>query len=185
MAHAYAEISSKMKLDFAYVMNLGRLDKVLPMVGSPFGDTPFGGWVTGVKFHLTACGVEGPSRPIYRLYSILFRKMLRLKTLTTVMVPDELLPSCVGRWKIAERKKVTSIIDVQRRGSQTANTLGARTALGIADQGFVILAYGSIAERKGITQLLSAVNLLPPEYRITVLLAWCPNGGYQGNVGPA
>ena len=166
---AYQDLQSSTKIDFAYVMNLTRIDKVLAITGSPFGKTPFGGWLLGLKFHLRECGVESPARRSDSLYQFLFKRMLAIKTLKAPMVPDELLPGYAARHKMSQ---VVSIIDVQPGTGVTSMTKEeARKLLGIAPEKFVLLAYGSMAKRKGIGQLLKAAGSLPADAPIVVLLA--------------
>ena len=127
---AYSSLRSYCEPDFAYVMNLNCIDKVLPMVGSPFGATAFGGWLNGTKFHLRGCGVKIPFRWTHPVAGALFHRMLECETLTAVLAPDELLPRYLATRWTRQAAKVNSIIDVAAGDSPEPRDR-ARAALGI------------------------------------------------------
>mgnify|MGYP000867393050 CR=1 FL=1 len=153
---------SKRMPDLAFVMNLGHFEKAISVFGSPFGDIPWGGLLISGKFHRHPLGV-GPKSRSDVLYRYLFERMLGIKTLRAVGVIDELFLSYVQKIGLDKSSKVTYIPDVgQLRGAQTK--VQARRDLGIREDAFVVLVYGSLSRRKGVEELRRALHQddIPP-----------------------
>jgi hypothetical protein len=78
--------------DIIYVFCLDDIDKIMSLLGSPFGHKPFAGLLMAIRFHHKRVGVKGVATRWDRLYEILFKRLLRIKSLKALNVIDE--PLC-------------------------------------------------------------------------------------------
>lgn len=168
MQEAYRRVRKEMGADIIYVINLDLIDKVVGLLGSPFDETPFAGMLMSIKFHRHDMGV-GPQRRSDLLYRWLFKRLTSIARLRFVAVVDEAFDTYVRRASDIDRQKIRFVPDVGHlSGAETH--LDARNHLGIAAEDFTILVYGSLTARKGVSELLRAVQVLR-DPRIRVLVA--------------
>ena len=168
---AYAEGYQALpeKPDAVYMVNLDQIDLPMSILGSPFGDAPFTGILMGRNFHCGPMGIKTPPpRPRERLMGPVFRGMARIPTLKRVLVLDETMVEYVKREGLKAAPKMFHVPDI-------ASLSGAcvpddpRAALGIPADRFVLLSYGALGERKGVVELVAAVERCDP--RVVLLLA--------------
>lgn len=159
--------------DIVYLVNLDYCDKIISLRGSPFGQVPFSGMMMDVKYHRSVMGIGPPARS-NRLYESLFRRLLRLPTLHTATVIDEAFLSYIKRINCLEYRKIRFVPDVGQV-SGTESREAARSALGFQADDFVILIYGSLTGRKGIRELLDAIDMPLVPKQIKLLVAGKPD----------
>jgi glycosyltransferase involved in cell wall biosynthesis len=170
--------------DLIYCINLDYFEKALSLRGSPFGAIPFAGMLMNPKFHRAPMGLGPPSRADF-LYRILSKRMLAIKSLRWLMVVDRPFRDFCRQQRFVHADKIRLIADVGEV-SQAKYSGSAREGLGIQPGAFVILLYGSLSRRKGVEDLLRAVQSLgqpevvalvagKPDRTITAMLSspWC------------
>lgn len=176
---AYRNVVVPQRPDAIYVVNFDNMDKVLAILGSPFGRTPFSGMLMSVRFHHRHVGVRDPGTRSDRLFEWLFYRVLRLPTLCALTTINQPLLDYVRRRKLRECEKIHYTPDIAvMRGQIERNA--ARNRLGIQDQQVVILVYGTLSPRKGIRELLKAVADPSCPETTTVLLAGEQDEDIQG-----
>lgn len=168
-AKAYRAIRHGVKPDVIYVNHLAYCDKVMAIVGSPFGETPVVGMLMGLKFHHRRMGIIGPGSRNDWCYEKLFARLLRVSELASVLVIDPLLVPYMEQRSRKGADKITYVPDVAHlSGSLTRER--ARRALAIEDHTIVVLVYGSLNERKGIDRLVAALHYLGDDANAVVAL---------------
>ncbi len=161
LARGFSKLPGGREPDFVYVVNLDHFDKVLSLKGSPFGRLPFGGMMMSVKFHRHAMGLGPESRNDF-FYGWLFRRMLAIPDLKFCTVVDEPFMEYAAGQDRREYRKLVHVPDVgELRGDMSRE--GARRKLGIGEGRFVVLVFGTLTRRKGIRELLQAVEELSRE----------------------
>jgi glycosyltransferase involved in cell wall biosynthesis len=144
--------------DFIYVVNLDALDKAAAILGSPFGDTPFGGMMVLPRFHHRAAGLVSAGSRCDRLYGHLFASLLRTKSLRLVTTIDPLLAPWCRDLGLRESHKVAFVPDIGDLSPDEFSRSGARSMLGLNQDAFVLLVYGLINPSKGVRELLQAID---------------------------
>lgn len=164
----FSQIQSELLPDLVYVINLDYFDKVLGLLGSPFGHVPFSGMLMTINFHHRAMKVGTSSRND-KLYKFLFDRMLQISYLKTVPIIDHNVLKYVHQFWRDEYRKLRFIPDVGELTGQESRE-SSRIKLNIPQKSFLILVYGSLTIRKNIQKLLEAVSLIP-DIEICILLA--------------
>ena len=158
--------------DLIYFVNLDYFEKALSLLGSPVGNRPFAGMLMNPKFHRASTGLGPPSRADF-IYRLMFKRLLAIGGLRKLLVIDGPFRDFCRQRRFANADKISLVSDVGEL-SRLEPRSSARASLGIAPDAFVILVYGSLTRRKGIEQLLSAVqNLGDPD--VMVLVAGKPD----------
>jgi glycosyltransferase involved in cell wall biosynthesis len=142
--------------DFIYIVNIDHIDKIMAILGTPFGKFKFSGMMMNIKFHRNQMQIGSSSRSDW-LYEKLFLKVLKIKTLKYLTVIDEPFSHYARRSEEPGYGKLILVPDV---GDLHGNisVMNARTFLGIPDNSFAILVYGALTPKKGVEQLLQAVS---------------------------
>jgi len=167
---AVAQIATAKMPDVVYMVNIDIFDKAVAVLGSPFGRLPWVGMMMCLKFHRYHVGI-GPRSRSDALYRWLFQRLLRIDTLKAVTVIDQaFLKYATENLKESEYSKLAFVPDVgELAGSESKAE--ARRRLGIANDSWVVLVYGSLSARKGVKELLAAMNENVMEKSVTVHLA--------------
>jgi glycosyltransferase involved in cell wall biosynthesis len=157
ISKGFRALPSDVQPDFIYVVNLDHCDKIISLLGSPFGNFMFSGMMMGLNYHRLKMGI-GPAGRSDRLYAWLFRRLLKLPTIRKVAVIDEVFIEYAGRAECSGYSKLHFVPDPgELRGHETRDQ--ARATLGILRDRFIILVYGSLTLRKGIRELLNTLVL--------------------------
>lgn len=158
LAEACASNNHFEDFDLIYCVNLDYFEKALALRGSPFGRRPFAGMLMNPKFHLAPLALGPPSRS-NRVYRLLFQRLLRLHNLTRLMVIDRSFYEFCLQQRFDNVDKICVVGDVGELALQMPSTL-SRHRIDLPLDAFVILVYGSLSRRKGVEQLLKAVEAL-------------------------
>jgi glycosyltransferase involved in cell wall biosynthesis len=172
LARACTENNRFRDFDLIYCINLDYFEKALSVRGSPFGNRPFAGMLMNPKFHMAPLGLGPPSRSD-RIYRVLFKRMLRIRTLKRLIVIDTPFQEFCLRERFANAEKICVVADVGELSLQYP-VASARNTLGLSSDAFVILLYGSLSRRKGVEQLLRAVESLG-DAQVVALVAGKPD----------
>jgi len=158
--------------DLIYCVNLDYFEKALSLFGSPFGNRPFTGMLMNPKFHRAPTGLGPPSRADF-VYRLMFKRLLAIRGLRRLLVIDGPFCDFCRQRRFAHADKISLVSDVGEL-SRLETRSSARASLGVASDAFVILVYGSLTRRKGIEQLLRALEKLgDPD--VIVLVAGKPD----------
>ena len=154
----FLALRKSVSIDSIYMVNIDQADLAIAIKGSPFGKAPFSGMLIGRQFH------QG-NRLRDRLFRPVFRRLLKLATLRKLLLLDELLVDHVKNWPGAS--KVVHSPDVGTL-APLGSSVSPRSALGIPNDQFIVLAFGALSLRKGIKEVLDSVVMSP---QVSLLLA--------------
>lgn len=136
----------------------------LPLLGTPFGHTPWVGITMRSTFHHHKVGVRTPGRPLAdTVKAQLFRRAARTKGLQTLLSIDPTLPDWCDHALHGRGAAIRYLAD-PFPDVTIENPLIARQRLGLRDDTRYVLVYGSITERKGIYELIEGLGRMdePP-----------------------
>lgn len=155
--------------DVAFMLNLDRADLPIALLGSPFGRVPFGGFLMGRQFHCPAVGVKTPPlRRRDKMAEPVFHRLLKQPRLRRVLSVDETLLTYAKKLQPTGWEKVAHVHDAAYINLTLAAS-NPRQTLGLPSDRFILLAYGSLSLRKGIEELLAAMEHASP--RVALALA--------------
>ncbi len=142
--------------DYIMIPYLDYLAHAASLLGSPFGDTPWGGVLINPDFHLREMGVEAPRDSERRIKGRLFSRLLAVETLRVAFTLDELLLEYARRkWTPEAAAKVRPLpepVELAGGGSREE----ARRRLSLKPAEAVILVYGVMDHSKGLDLLLES-----------------------------
>lgn len=157
LTKAYRKVRRTFSPDAIYVNDLNYCDKIIGVMGSPFGEVPVLGMLLGPKFHHRTMGVIVPVNRYDWLHEKLFTFLLSARALSSVLVIDPLLKPFMSNKAHKNYKKIILISDAaQLSGNSTR--VGARRALGLDEHQVVVLVYGALDLRKGIKSVVAALR---------------------------
>ena len=143
--------------DLAVVPYLDYCSYAIGLMGSPFGHTPFSGIVMRPDFHWPEQGVVSPAPRQERLKRWLFLRLLANRRLKCLLTIDPSLRDWVVKHQPTGHERLRYAddpSDMQGIGDRAA----ARRHFGLRRCANVVLLYGSIDLRKGVTPLLEAIT---------------------------
>ncbi|MFW8602430.1 glycosyltransferase [Desulfobacterota bacterium M19] len=175
---AYQQLMSSAMPDFVYLTNLDYCDKIISLLGSPFGNMPFGGLYLAPKFHHRRMRVLSPASRQEWLSEKLFHRLVKVPTMRVLNVIDEPLSDFVSIEKRQGYEKVQYVPDAAFIEGVTSRQ-EARRFLGIAEGQFAVLVYGALSSRKGVSSLLDAVAVIESSMDVVVILAGKQDAGTQ------
>ena len=150
------------------MINIDHFDKILAILGSPFGKYEFSGMMMNIKFHRKIMSIGATSRSDW-LYKKLLLNVLKIQKLKKLTIIDEPFYEYSEKYMQKHFNKISLIPDVgDIYGSESQDE--ARNNLRIQKDKFVILVYGVLTKKKGIKQLLRSVIEFNSS-KLTVLLA--------------
>lgn len=158
--HAYRLVSAFLPTALVVVPYVDYFLYALPFLGSPFGTTPWIGITMRSTFHHHQVGVKAPARPLVNaVKSGLFRQAVQVRGMRALLSIDPTLPEWSARWLGKRAAEVAYLADPfpDARADDPAQS---RARLGLGT-GRLLLVYGSITERKGIRELIAALEHMP------------------------
>ena len=139
-----------------FVPYLNLIDKVVPILGSPFGAAPWSGIVMRDTFHHEAMGIPGRRRRSDLVKQWLFLALLRDRRLTCLFTIDPSLPEWLRQRKPHSADRLAWLPEpVAMRGE--AMRAAVRLALSIPAASRVLLVYGVIDARKRLEAVIEAL----------------------------
>lgn len=130
---------------------------MMGLLGSPFGDTSFEGIVMRPDFHWRKMGVIAPMSKLRFIKLMLFKRLLVLKVLTKIATIDPSLFDWVQHDKPHSYRKVSYMEDASDMNG-VGDINQARKYFNIPQNERVILLFGSIDLRKGVSLLLEVLK---------------------------
>lgn len=153
----YRAVQRIERVDYVFIPYLDYCLYAFGLLGSPFGDTRWGGICMRPSFHYKRFGVIAPIPRFSNIKRRLFLRVLEIKTLRSVYAIDELLPRFISEVHPDLCGRLQHVAEpAELNGIHTRAS--AREALGIAEEAIVVLVYGAINERKGLDALIEASN---------------------------
>lgn len=143
--------------DHVFVPHLDYCSYATAIMGSPFGDTPWGGLIINPTFHLSAEGIEAPSSSLQRFKERAFYRLLGDPTLRMVLTLDETLVQRAQQVRPGAASKLAMVPEpAELLGTHSRES--ARRMLGIPADATIALVYGALDASKGIDSLLAATE---------------------------
>ncbi|RKP51262.1 glycosyltransferase [Trinickia fusca] len=158
--HAYELVNAFQPVARVVVPYVDYFLYALPFLGSPFGMTPWIGITMRSTFHHRKVGVKAPARPVVNaIKSCLFRQAVQVRGMRTMLSIDPTLPEWSIRWLGKRAAEVAYLAD-PFPDAHADDPAQARARLGLGT-GRLLLVYGSITARKGIRELVAALEQMP------------------------
>jgi glycosyltransferase involved in cell wall biosynthesis len=125
---------------------------------SPFGKTPWIAIVMGMTFHHASIGLRTPRRPVVDLTkAVLFRRAMRSRGLRALFTIDPTLPDWFVSTNPGPSAPLSYVADPFPE-TRPVDTQLARVRLRLDPHLRYLLVYGAIGERKGIRELMLALE---------------------------
>jgi len=156
----HTSIDKNRKVDFVLLPYGDYCLNAFGLLGSPFGKSAWGAICMRPAFHLKECGVIAPTTVLLNIKRHLFKRALQIKTLNTLFSIDELLPTYINKKYPKIANKLVYLPDPAEPPMNLDST-ELRQRYRIPLNAKLILVYGAINERKGILNLLDALELSP------------------------
>ena len=153
-------ICAKKTIDYIFLPYADYCLNAIGLLGSPFGKTSWGGICMRPTFHFKSCGVVAPSPAILHIKKLLFMRVLSINTLRKMFSIDELLAGYIQEHYSKLADKLIYLPDPVEP-SKNFDNVELRQRYNIPEKVKLILVYGAIDERKGIFNLLDALELSP------------------------
>lgn len=165
----FKKIQSQFDFNIIYMPTVDWLAKAMEVFGSPFSSTSFVALYMSPKHHRKSMGLGPASRHDW-LYKKMFQRLLRIPTLRSVLVIDEFFQDyCKEQYGLLAQK-VEYVPDFGKiRGVGTKEE--CRAKIGISCKSKLLLVYGSLTKRKGIMQLIEALDRPDSPKDLKVVLA--------------
>lgn len=156
-AHAYSLATELAPIALVAVPYVDYFLYALPFLGSPFGGTAWIGITMRATFHHRYVGVKAPSRPFANVAkAALFRRAVGTRGLRTLLSIDPTLSDWSARAMPKAHAKIAYLAD-PFPDARADDPAAARARLRFGP-GPHLLVYGSITERKGIRELVAALE---------------------------
>lgn len=143
--------------DVVLAMDLDSMDKMIGWLGSPTGTVPLVGVLVHAKFHLSIPGRSGLRD---RLLRVAFWRLLRRPEVAAVCPIDPRLKEALRGGTGRLVKKIVPIAE-PTQAVPSLSQAEARQRLRIPADAQVVLAYGALTLRKGLPELLMALEEAP------------------------
>ncbi len=154
----YRDLVEPYAPDVVHLLDVDPIGMAVSVMGSPFGEAPWSTLWLRPRFHHPAMGVETPVSFLHRIGGPLaLGRLLSIPSLVALLAVDETLPEWLRMKKFRGRAKVQYIPDLGSVGN-LVDQREARFRLHLDTTRFWLLCYGALSSRKGIRQLLEALD---------------------------
>ena len=150
---AFEKARGLAQIDFVFLPYLDWSLFAISLLGSPFGGTGFAGITMGQKFHFKAIGIGAADDRLAATKELLFRRLLRIPSLTKVLTIDETLVEYFERRGGPNARKIVFSPDPSDASTELSRE-EARKRLCLPEDVCVVLVYGYLDARKAIGRLL-------------------------------
>ncbi len=155
--YAYGLLSDFQPVALVVVPYVDYFLYALPFLGSPFGETPWIGITMRATFHHRKVGVKAPDQKVANtVKSLLFRRAMRAPGIRALLSIDPTLPEWSAR-ALGSRGAAIRYLADPFPDARADDPARARERLRLSS-GPHLLVYGSITERKGIRELVTALE---------------------------
>lgn len=166
----YRSLAASHRIDLVFVPYLDYCLHAFSLLGSPFGGTSWAGIVMRPAFHYAAMGIVAPAPRMAWVKKQIFLRLLRQRTLKNLFSIDESLCHYMASFHAEQCTRLVYLADPADHIEQI-NKEAAKKALGIPEKACLILVFGAIGLRKGISNLLAATMQKEFPQNVHILLA--------------
>ncbi len=153
----FQKVYSTQKIDLVLLPYADYCLNAIGLLGTPFDNVAWRGICMRPTFHYKDCGVIAPTPRILHIKRFLFMRVLRIETLSQLFTIDELLADYIRDKHPKLANKLTYLPDPAEPALNFDNVV-LRQRYNIPQNAKVVLIYGAIDERKGIFNLLDALE---------------------------
>lgn len=144
--------------DALYFINLDNFDRSVSLKGFQSHGIPMAGMLMGRHFHYAPMGIPVPMGKVEKFLSpFLFRRLLRRSEVTKITIIDPLLEEYAQKVKLPGRDKLVFIPDIGKLKPFSRED-SIREEFGFASDEFVLLSFGWLHPRKGIAEIMGAMD---------------------------
>lgn len=155
------------RFDAALMMDLDSADKLVAMLGSPFGRTPLVGLLVHAKHHRLEQASDTPGWRVRLLRGGLMR-LLAQRSVRAVCVIDAAFATFRDDLPAPIKAKLRTILE-PAAAAHMPDRSGARQQLGLAEHEFLVLVYGALSPRKGISNLIEAIDAESSGFAVAIV----------------
>jgi glycosyltransferase involved in cell wall biosynthesis len=167
----FKEVDAQGSVDVVVMVAADDCLDAVGVLGSPYRSAAWMGILLKPTFHFRQMGVEAPNPRFPAVRERLLRRALHSRSLAGLLTIDPTLDAYAEfHLPSGERQKLRFLPD-PAPDLELVPAVLARKTLGIPVEGKVILAYGTLTERKGIISLIECASTLECPSNIFVLLA--------------
>lgn len=177
----YKKINSRHKVNYVFFPYLDYCLYSIGLLGSPFGNTQWGGICMRPSFHYETYNIEAPKPKLSKIKELLFKRCLSISTLKNIYTIDETLEKYISDHSPKLKKRIVYIPDpAELKGNHSLQS--ARAQLDIPEDAKVILVYGALNERKGIQPLIESLCLANFHDNLHLLLVGKQSEGLKNSI---
>jgi glycosyltransferase involved in cell wall biosynthesis len=169
-ARIWKAVNQERRVEMVIVPYVDDCSHAIAIQGSPFGDTPWVGVSMRTQFHFPNMGVLGNNRRDAGIPAALFRRLLKQPGLKELLTNDPTLAHFAKERPEREYEKVEYLPDICDSLDYLSKS-DARKLLGFPQDCKVILVYGALSPRKGISHLIQAMGQTDCPENIRLVLA--------------
>ena len=162
----YRKITKEINIEYVFLPSIDNVLYALAIFGSPFKDCLFSGITMRPDFHYKKCSVNVPDSKVVWLKEIVFLKFLKNNYLKCLLTLDEPLYLYCKNNKIG---KVKFLPEPATRLRYKTDESGLEVSLDHERR--MVLVFGGLSQRKGITYLLNACKDLLKIHNLQLVLA--------------
>jgi hypothetical protein len=166
----YDHHSARRKIDAVFVPYLDNCIHACSLFGSPFRSSPWAGITMRTSFHHRDIGISPKPGRFDAVEKMLFLRLLRNRYLRRLLALDE----SILEHPLIKSSAVASKVAAIPEPIEAMNLLDRRTAkacLSFNEERKVLLVYGGITVRKGVSELLRAARHPDFPSGVTIVLA--------------
>jgi glycosyltransferase involved in cell wall biosynthesis len=167
----YEEVNRVAQVDIVVMSSADDCLDAIALRGSPFDATPWTGIVIKTRFHFNRTGVSAPKPRFSAVRAWLFRRALHDRWLAGMFTIDPTLFAYANSHLRGREHKRLVFLPDPAVDHVLPSSASARQSLGILPDAKVVLIYGALSERKGISTLVECASSSQCPSNIYVLLA--------------
>jgi len=165
----------KDKPDYIFINSFNTIDKIFPILGSPFGNTKISGFFSSIKLHLKQKNSFN-SRFKNFIVFYLFKKLISNKNIAKIFLPDPLGVKFLKKKDSNIFKKVELTNDFgpiikKNFFKKEKLRIKFRKNLNILHNDYIILVYGFIRKEKCINYLINVIKTYKFSKNIKIIVA--------------
>jgi len=156
--NVFRKVHSEKSVDYVFIPYLDYCLNAIGLLGSPFAKVHWGGICMRPSFHYNSYAVIGANSSFQYIKQLLFVKLLNNSSLKGLYSIDELLVDYVNN-RLHNLKQNLHYLPDPTELPLTYDPVELRCLYQIPKNAKVILVYGAIDERKGLFNLLDALEV--------------------------
>jgi len=165
----------KDKPDYIFINSFNTIDKIFPILGSPFKNAKVSGFFSSIKFHLNQKNsFKSKFKKFIDFY--LFKKLISNINITKIFIPDPLGVKFLKnkKFNIASKIELTNDFGPLLKKNffkKEKLRMKFRKKLNILKDDYIILVYGFIRKEKCINYLVNIIKSFKFSKNIKIIIA--------------